>query len=255
MKKKKNFLEWNNDIFLSSIKKIDSNIFLIIILDALFYFLSGYLVIFWLGRIQSRIVAFNLPSDIASLGYDRAQLLVKDVKAFYYLVVISFILVLIAIIFLASILKGIIWARTTKTKISFHLISKFLGLNLIWMGFWFVIVFLISYLVEPASTPIFMIVAIALSLYFTNTLYAIFMKENKIRNIFDSIKLGIAKIHLFLLPYAVISLLLYILIKLGNLLQFNYSQIALGAIVVIYAAVVRYYVSELVFEIKKLKAI
>ena len=133
--KKSNFIDWNNKIFISSLKKIDLNIIPIILLDALFYFLSGYIFIFWLQRIQAKMAAFNLPQDLASLGYEKTQELAQEARAFYFLLIFSFIVLLIAIIFLASILKGIIWAKTTKTKITLGLISKFLGLNLIWMGF------------------------------------------------------------------------------------------------------------------------
>ena len=114
--KKSNFIEWNNDIFVYSMKKININIILIVILDALFFFLSGSILIFWLQRIQAKMAAFNLPTDVISLGYERAQQLVAEVKTFYYLIIFSFILILIAIIFLASIFKGVIWAKTTKTK-------------------------------------------------------------------------------------------------------------------------------------------
>ena len=116
--KKLNFLEWNNDVFVSSIKKIDLNIILTIILDALFYFLSGYLLILWLQRIQSKMAAFNLPSDAVALGYQKAQHLIGEIRTFYYLIIFSFILISISVIFLASILKGIIWAL--ESKISEH---------------------------------------------------------------------------------------------------------------------------------------
>lgn len=250
MKKSQNFLEWNNEVFVSSMEKINFDIIMILILDSLFYFISGYLFLLWLQRLQAKMAAFNLPTDVVSLDFQRAQQLASEVKSFYYLIIFSFILVLLAIIFLASILKGIIWAKTTGTKISFKLISKFLGLNLIWMSFWFLVIFLISWLVEPVSAPKFMIAAIALALYFTNTLYTIFMKEQSLKSIFEAIKLNINKIHLFLLPYAAIALLLFVIIRAGSLLKFSYSVFILGLVIIIYAAFVRYYVSELVLRIR-----
>lgn len=250
---KSSFLEWNSNILRSSIKKINFNIISILILDALFYLLSGYLIIFWLQRVQANITAFNMPADIMSLGPERAQQLVSEVRTFYYLIIFSFILLLIAIIFLASILKGIIWAKTTDTKISFKLISKFLGLNLIWMGFWFVAIFLISFLIAPSSAVFFMIAAIILGLYFTNTLYTIFMEEQKFKSILNSVKLNVAKIHLFLLPYFIALLLFYAIMRLGNFLKFRYSTILLGLVMLVYAAVLRYYVSELVSKIEGIK--
>lgn len=250
---KQNFLEWNKSIFVSSARKISLDIILIIALDALFYALSGFLVYFWLQRMQEKITAFNLPADIMALGYERAQQIASEIKAFYYLIIFSFVLLLIAIIFLASILKGAIWAKTTGTKITFRLISKFLALNLIWMGFWFLVIFLVSWLVKPALAPAFMAGAAALAAYFTNTLYVIFMKSQSLKCIIHAIRLNIAKIHLFLLPYIAIFLLFFIIARLGSFLKFGYPAILLGLILITYASVVRYYVSELVLEIEKSK--
>ena len=246
-------MEWNNSVFISSVKKIDLNLLLIVVLDALFYISSAYLVIFWLQRVQAKMAAFNLPSNILSLGYDRAQQLVTDVRLFYFLIIASFILLLIAIIFLASVIKGIIWAKTTHTKLSFALISRFLVLNLVWMGFWFVLAILVSLLVEPASAKTFMAAAILLGVYFTNALYAIFMGNPNFKSVNTAIRLGIAKIHLFLLPYAVVSLLFFIIVRTGNLLKFKYSSVLLGLIIIIYIALARYYISTVALEIQKLK--
>lgn len=250
--KKSSFLEWNNSILISSIKKINFNIILIIILDAFFYIFSGYFFIFWLQRIQAKMATFQVPADIISLGYERAQQVVSDVKAFYYLIIFSFILLLIAIIFLASILKGIIWAKTTNTKISLALLSKFLGLNLIWMGFWFVLIILISLFAEPVSAPLLMVITILLGLYLTNTLYALFMKQQSFKSIIHAVKLSFMKIHLFLLPYTIILLLFFIIARLGNLLKFSYSTALLSLIIIAYIAVVRHYASTLVGDIDKL---
>ena len=246
-----NFLEWNNHVLASSMKKIDLSIFLAIVLDALFYLLSGYLAIFWLQRIQAKLAGFNLPSDVTAIGVEKTQQLVADAKAFYFLLIFSFLLLLTAIIFLASVLKGIIWARTTKTKISFALISKFLGLNLIWMGFWFAAVFLVSWLAEPAMVLILMAILAILGLYFTNALYTIFMKEQKISSIIRAVKLGVTKVHLFLLPYAVILLLFFVIVSIIRFVNTGYPQILAGLAIIAYFAAVRYYASTLALEAEK----
>ena len=263
--KQSSFIEWNYNILVSSIKKINLNIILIVILDILFYFLSGYLVILWLRRIQLKMSAFNLPTDIAALGYEKAQEIAGEARAFLFLLILSIILVALAIIFLASILKGIIWAKTTNTKITLRLISKFLRLNLIWICFWFVMIILISLFIQPALAPKFMIMTIILALYFTNTLYAIFMKEQKLKVIFRAIKLNITKLHLFLLPHIIIWLLFYIIIILSNLFKYSYSttvihtsrfyvpSFVLVLVIITYASFVRHYVSTLVLEIEKPK--
>lgn len=253
--KKQNFLEWNNRILLNSVKRIGLSIGLIIILDILFYASAGYLILFWLQRLQAGIGAFSMPSDIMSLAPEKAQLLASEVREFYYLVIFSFILMLIAIIFLASIFKGAIWAKTTKTRVSFKLISRFLALNLVWMGFWFAVIFLISYGTEAAYAQRLMAAAIILSLYFTNTLYTVFMKNQSLKSIFYSVSLNIRKFNLFLLPYALIFLLFYAIVRIGGLVKFRYSPILLGLLLVVYAAFARYYASGLVLELEKPKSL
>ena len=219
--KKPDFLDWNGKILLSSVKRIDMGIILIIALDMMFYYFCYYLFMFWLQRIQGRLLLFNLPADASTLGAERTQQLVGEAKMFLYILVFSFILLLLAIIFIASIINGVIWAKVTKTKASLSLISRFLALNLIWMGFWFVLAFLISWLAEPGSIRLFIIAAIAIAYYFTNALYSIFMRNQKIRSILDSIRLGTAKLHLFLIPYIVIFLIFYIIFELNSLLAFD----------------------------------
>ena len=247
-KPKSNFMEWNSNVLISSIKKINLNIFPIVFLDAMFYFLSGYAVMFWVQRVQSKMASFYMPQNLFALAPEAAKQLASEVKGFYYLIVISLLLLAVAIIFLASILKGMIWAKTTGTKITFRLISRFFIANLAWMGFWIMRVFLISYLAAPEHTPSLMIAAVIFGIYFTNTFYALFMKEQSFRAILNAVRLNVTKFHLFLLPYAAICLVFYIIMKLGNLLEFRYSSVFLGVVLLFYAAVVRYYASGLAAE-------
>jgi hypothetical protein len=249
--KKPNFLEWNNSILASSLKKINLNVLLIVFLDALFYLMSGYAAIFWMQRIQAKMASFSMPSNLIALAPGAAKQLAGNVRGFYYLIIISFLLLLIAIIFLASILKGIIWAKTTGTKISFRLISRFFAVNIPWIGFWIALAFLIAYLAEPAYTPALMAALAIAGFYFTNTLYSIFMKEQGFKSILRAVRLCISKFHIFLLPYAAILLLLYALIRLGSLLKFSYSSALFGIALLFYAAVVRYYASALALEAEK----
>src|SRR3989344_8129502 len=136
---KQNFLGWNYNVLFSSLKKIDLSIILIVALDLIFYFASVFIYLNWYKMIQAKEASFSLPQNIQSLPLNQLQQLTNDAQNFYYLFLLSFILVVVAIIFMASILKGIIWAKTTKAKITLKLISKFFMLNLAWIGFWFLL--------------------------------------------------------------------------------------------------------------------
>ena len=294
--KNQNFFEWNKNILVDAVKKIGLNIILIVILDAVFYMLSGYIIILWKMRIDAKIAAFNFPSNIFSQSAERIQEVLAGTKNIFYLIVVSLVLVLIAVIFLASIIKCIIWAKTTNTKITLNLISKFLALNLIWMGFWLALSVLLFFLIKKEMVFSFMIVIIILELYFTNTLYTIFMQKQEIgtinyvvklkvkktkissaqdllvatrfatvdflntlkqvqifTSIRDTIKLNIVKIHLFLLPYAVIFILLFAIAILNGFIKFKYGGILSSSIILFYIAVIRYYISTLVLKIEESK--
>ncbi len=287
--KKQNYLNWNYNILKSALRKINSNIILIIILDFLFYIISGYFIIFWITRISEKVNSFNLPADLASIGIERMQQLSKETQSFYYLVVFSFMILLIAVIFLASILKGVIWAKTTNKKINLSLFSRFLWLNLIWLGFWFVLIFLISWIVDIKYAPAFMTIAILTGFYLTNTFYTMFMLNPTIKSI-KWLKLNITKIHLFLLPYFIIFIGFFLVMLLSSLVQLdNFSFLlaqkiygflgfsfaatdALGLLMapqpglsiallvgilanpllLLFVSLARYYVSTLVYEISKI---
>ena len=249
--KHQNFLDWNYKILLNSLKKIDFNILLIAALDSLFYFLSVFIYLFWQKIILAKMASFNLPQDIQSLPLNQMQLLVNDSQNFYYFLILSFLLFLIIIIFLASIIKCIIWAKTTRTRITLKLISKFFILNLAWMGFWFALLILIALSVEQNSVKLFSYIAILLGIYFTNPLYTIFMKEQTFKAVKEALKLSVQKMHLFMLPYVLIYLVLYIILKLSSIFQSQYSAFLFSFVLLLCIAAVRYYISELVFELKK----
>ena len=259
MKKTKiGFIEWNNNILVNSFRKIDFNILLIIILDSIFYLAAAGSFFLWDKFMKAKAAAINLPADpneivntLTALGPEKAQQLASEVKSYFFLLLFSFIAVVILVIFLAGIFKSIIWAKTTKTKISLKFMSGFLLLNLIWTSFWAAIIFLISYLVNPASVQTFFLISFIIGVYFTNILYPIFMRKQRLNSIGSAVGIGIAKVHLFVLPNLIIFLILFILAWAAGNLTFNYSFFVTAFILVVFAALVRYYVSELTAEAER----
>ena len=250
--KKIGFLQLNNEVFSNSIKRIDLNIILIVVLDALFYFALNFILVFWQNAVELKRSSINVPApeELAILGYGKTQEILSQGKSFLFFMIFSTILVIITIIFLTSVFKGIIWARTAKTNLSLNFLSKFLVLNLIWMGFWFLILILISLLVDPYFVALYSAIAILVGLFFAGTIYTIFMKKQNLKSITAGIRLNIAKIHLMLLPYGLIFLVLYIILKISGIFNFQYSAIVLYAVLIAYSALIRYYISELVLRIE-----
>ena len=243
---------------LNAFKKIDLNLILIVILDAAFYLSVALSYFLWDKFMKVKAAAVNLPSNpnelasvIASLAPQKAEQIASQMKSYFFLLVFSFIVLIILIIFLASIFKSIIWAKAAKTKITLKFMSGFLLLNLVWMGFWAIILFLISYLMQPESVQLFLLISLALAIYFTNIIYPAYLQNHTLKSIGKSLKLGITKIHLFILPTILIFLILFILLWLISHLRFNYAFILGSLVLVIYAALVRYYAYELTIEAQR----
>lgn len=249
--KKLNFFKWNKEVVLTTFRKIDLNIILIVFIDVLFYMLVDYLINVWSTRIEARMASFNLAVDLKEIGQAQAEKLLSEFQAFSNLIIFSFILLVVAIIFLASIAKGIIWAKTTRTKITFNLLSKFLALNIVWMGFWIAVFFLIQYLALPEAVNTFKVVTLMIAIYFTNTVYSIFMKDQSVSSVINAIKLNFSKFHLFLLPYIIIFFVFFVLLIASSSLRFKYSGFTFFLIAVIWSAVARYYAFTIVSEAEK----
>ena len=228
-KKNEGFIKWNYDIFLASFKKIDFNIIWITILDTIFYLASGCLVLLWFQRISAKIQSFSLPSDIGLVTDQAAQRLADQVAGLNLAIRLSFILLLTAIIFLAAIVKGIIWAKTKKISLSFSLLSKFLALNLGWMGLWFLIIYIVIQMVQPQLVLIFLLFVLFLSSYMTYSLYSIFMEKKSIKGALNSLKLSFKNIHYFILPYVSIIALWWLSVFLSTLIGLDKLVFALVA--------------------------
>ena len=247
------FLEWNYDILLSSMKKVSWEIILFIALDALFYMLSFSMFYFWNKNITQRMNSVILPppESLASLGIAKIGMIKTEAQSFFILLSLSILLLIAAIIFLASIIKGIIWSGTSGKRPTIFFISKFFLLNLIWMGLWFALIFSISFLAVPPYSVFFMLIAIMLGVYFTNILYSLFVEEWHLISILRAIKLGACKIHLFAIPYAIIFGLFYLIALLGGFFKFKYHVFVFSVFLIAYCAVQRYYAYNLVKKISQ----
>ncbi|HLC49818.1 MAG TPA: hypothetical protein VJI97_00135 [Candidatus Nanoarchaeia archaeon] len=258
--KKQSYWEQNKELLKSSVKKIDKWILISIALDIVFYIIIIYSFIFWNSSIQAKSFSIlsKYPSDPTMMTASQLQNINLEAKSFLMLLYSSVALLALFIIFITSIVKGIIWAKTTSAKINIHLISRFLGLNLIWMGLWTGIIVLIGFAADKTALVSFASLLIVIALYFTNIIYSLFMKNNKISSITDGLKLGVSKISEFAIPNAAVLFVIYLIINSGNLVnaaQANagYINLAIMVVLIAFIAFARYYTSTLVYQVQKTK--
>ena len=255
---KTNFRQWNKDIFIQSVKKINFNIIWMIILDGLFYLIAGYIASSWFQSVQLKGRAYL--QDIESLGYTEAHQLSNQAQPFFFWIISSFVIIIILIILLESIFKGIIWMRMSGKKINIKLLSKFFLVNIIWAGFWLLALFAATRIVDDQNIVSFAAGILIAAFYLTNALYTMFMESQSFRSIPESIKLSISNFHIFLLPYICFFIGLISIGWIFGLAASAYSGTISSVVLFIYAtallaysAFARYYFSTLVLEIIKSK--
>lgn len=250
---KGNFIAQNYLLLMNSFKRINLKFFLILAFDILFYFILMQIGNFFLKIIEKKAANVDLAQNLLGLDQQAASGLLTSLRGFFFFLIISAILFLVLVVINWSVFKGLIWTTTANKKFNFRFFKKFLLLNLIWLPSWFLLIFLFAVIINPETSPIFMIVTLAVAFYFTNILYPLFLKENKLSNIKDAFKLGIKKIHYFLAPYAIIGILLYVISKGYSLiaLSVNLNPNVFLGVLLIFIAWLRYYFVEITYSLSR----
>ncbi|MBI2134532.1 hypothetical protein HYU09_00945 [Candidatus Woesearchaeota archaeon] len=250
---KDNFIKQNYVLFINSFKKINLKFFLILAFDILFYFIFMQIGNFFIKIIEKKAANVDLTQNLLGLNQQAAAGLLGSVRGFFFFLIFSAILFLLLMVINWSIFKGLIWTITANKKFNFNFLKKFFLLNLVWLPFWFLLIFLFAVIINPATAPILMIITVITAFYFTNILYPLFLRDNKLRKIKEAFKLGIKKIHYFIVPYAVIGVLFYIISKAYSLIAANIGlnpNVFFG-ILLVFIAWARYYFVEIVGSLSK----
>ena len=268
---KNSFLKQNCDIFINSFKRINLKIFLILFFDILFYFIFMQAGNFFMNVIQKRAANVDLTQNFMNLNQQVANTLLTSVRGFFSFLIISLILFAVLMIINWSLFKGLNWAITANKKFNLKFFKKFLQLNLIWLPIWFLLIFLFAIIIKPTAAPIYMVIILIIAFYLTNILYPLFLKHtetqyvsgakkskaflgnSKIKTIKEAFKLGIKKIHHFIMPYLIIIIFFLIISKLYKLITLNIDanpNIFFG-IILIFIAWMRYYFVEIVESLSK----
>ena len=95
------------------------------------------------------------------------------------------------------------------------------------------------------TAAIFMLITLILAFYLTNILYPLFLKDNKINKIKNAFKLGI-KIHHFIIPYAIIIVLFFVISRIYSLVAININPNFFFGVLLVFITWMRYYFVEIV---------
>ena len=250
---KNKFIMQNYLLLATSFKKISLKIFLILAFDILFYFIFMQMGNFFLRIIEKKAANVDLAQNLLGLSQQAASGLLTSTRGFFFFIIFSAVLFLLLMVIHWSVFKGLIWMATTNKKFEFRFFRRFLLLNLIWLPSWLLLVFLFVVIISQETFPIFMIAALAAAFYFTNILYPLFLKESKLSRIKEAFGLGIKKIHYFIVPYAAIIILFFIILNAYNFIavRLNLNPNVFFGILLIFIAWMRHYFVEIVGSLSK----
>ena len=266
--KKKGFLQKNIDIVKAFAKKINISIIYIIFFDLIFFASLVILPLSWNKLVMKHPVLAMVDQygNVANLTLEQIEQITPMLGAFLFLLVGSLIALLVLIFLIYSTTRAVIWAMITKKEFSLKLCKRFALLNLAWLLFFvpaamltFIVVALLGMISSSARNYALLyiasfisIVIILIPITITFLTYYYFIKENKI---FHSIKEALAivfrKIRIFLLPFALITIVLIILSNLFRLAPASLRtgqayMIISGLALLSYIAIVRLYLIAVV---------
>ena len=252
-KKATSFIKNNFDFFINSFKRIKLTFFLVLLLDFAFYFISYQLGKLLIKILSQKADSISLEQSLANLSQQAAASFLGSVRGFFIFLIFSIILFLIAMIVNWSLFKGIIWSITANKRFNLKFFKKFALLNFIWLPAWFFVILLLDIILKPEVAVIYSLIMAIIAFYFTNVLYSLFLKENKLKNIKEAFKLGFKKIHYFALPYAIIIFMLLIFLNAQNFIvaKINLNPNLYLVPILVLAAWLRYYFVEIVDKISQ----
>lgn len=259
-----------SSVFFKSFKEIDSRLVSIIAYDVLFLlcmvgiiYLAFFLFQHSVAGLEETIPKLTSITDhISSAVPEVSEEVMKEInelRSFFYSIIakIAFILIgaVIAVIFLVSLFKGLIWANVLKKKFDELFYKKFLFLNLLWAALWLIFSVVVALLVKRVLIVHYLIAVSVLFLYFTIILCSLFDKNKKSWGMVkQAFGLGIKKFHLFIIPYLlayIILVILYAITSPISLLSGNAFLAVYMILFIIFLGWFRIYFSLVVKKVEK----
>ncbi len=240
-----NYLKNNLKTYVNSFK--NKNIVIILALNILFVTITTILV-----KLTKTIsapwikVLEKADLDLALQSEAKMQELANSLRGFVLFVILTTIIFILLIIINWSFFQGVIYNILLKKKFNMKYLGKFLLLNIIWFIPWTILLFIIIAGSKANYLLISFYTTILIFIHFSSILYILFTKNSKLKEIKNALKIGILKIHHFILPYIIITITFIILSQL-NLLNINI--LAIGLVYLLFFSWIQNYLKEITTEI------
>lgn len=242
-----NYLKNTIKTYVNSFK--NKNILLVLVLNTLFILITRGLIKLTKTISKSWIDKINKIelSNIISQSEAQLQATIGTLKGFTLFILFTAIIFILLLIISWSLCQGMIYNILLKKRFNLKYFEKFLLLNIIWFIPWIILIFIILFggKIENFVTPIFIL--ILLFLHFSFILYPLFTKNNRIKQIKQALRIGITKIHHYIIPYMVITIT-FIIISSINL--FNIEPIIISLVYLLFFSWIQNYTKEITLKIR-----
>ena len=136
---------------------------------------------------------------------------------------------MLLMLFSFSFFKGLVWSRIQNKKYNLNSFLKLCAANLIISLFFVGLLFIAVYLIDPSNQMIFLLLfGVPFTIYLSHLANAVvsFFAAEKVKGIIlNFLKTAFARVYLFIIPYALLLLILVILIKVMITINFLPSKI------------------------------
>ncbi|MBS3131058.1 hypothetical protein J4212_01380 [Candidatus Woesearchaeota archaeon] len=250
------YFQKNISVIKSAFKSPGKSIAMMSLMDILLYasayaiFQIALLLLLSLDSGSGSVV--GLLSKILSLTQQQAENLVSQLIWILVRLLSIIIGAYIALILAWSLFKGISWNIAANKRFDVAFFRKFFLLNLFWAAILLALFLIISLGFQQSSVPMSLLAVSFIFLYFTPIIYAINTEKRRFGSIASGLKMGILKIHYFVLPFALSLLLYYLSFNIPVLLrlQGNAATAAFLLLLSISAAVSRLYYVQMTKELQ-----
>ncbi len=212
-----------NSAFVQSFRKKD--FFPLAFLDIIYY--SVFIgAIAFVGRVifpkfMQLYKAKDIFSSFQGASLDELHAAVLQVKQTYYQFWIYLVLTLLLFFFFYTFMKSYFWHKAGNQKYSWKIYWRFCLLNLILLIVFLALgLFIATVINEQNQVTIFLLILYPIMLYSLNLAHPLLVKTQNLRLMGKQmIKIGLAKIYKFIIPY--VLMLLFLIILLNILLLFQ----------------------------------
>ena len=165
----------------------------------------------WTNKLEK----INL-ANVALQTETQLESIAMTLRGFILFVVLAIVILVIILIIKWSFFQGIIYKHFLKKKANMKYLKNFTVLNALWLPPWMALFLAIILGIKADYLIISFYILFLLFLHFTFILYTRFTKNNKLSEIKKTLKIGITKMHYFIVPYILISITFIIILQLNR---------------------------------------